>query len=608
MNEVVITRSFDLQSSREELWPLITDTDLINRMSGMGSVALTPLEGAGSARFVVETTLDGFPVQYLEQPYQWESPRWFRIRRDMKSGATRSLQMGFKLEVSGQGTRLELELRLDPVTPLLNPIARFLAGQRLAKMEGVFTTLDSQYQACKRDGYVECMPYSRAHEYNERRIADEELRRVSSTLELTLGEDLRELGKRLSAFVEAAHDAELLRIRPYELADRWEVDRHQLLNVCLKSVEVGLLDMSWDIVCPSCQTASSRLAHLYELQPEGHCQFCDIDFDLPLDRAIEATFRPNPTVRLLVDQQFCSGGPARTPHVLGQWVLEGRARREVTLPDLEGRFRFFFRGGIKRPVLLTTDGETRGEVTLGQHGGELLRLVPGATVTLVSEVEDDRHVKFERTVWSQQSATAFDLSTNQLFRRAFGGEILGEGRRLKVTDVSLLFSDLTASTALYTQAGDAQAFQVVQEHFDLLEDVIAAHRGAIVKTIGDAIMAAFLSEKDALQCAIAMQEAWRDFNASMSGPAADCFLKIGVHSGGCYAVTANKVLDYFGQTVNVAARLQGAAREREIVVTQDLADRAEERGWLGQARVTDRFDAVLKGLDRPVASARLALT
>mgnify|MGYP002632672341 CR=1 FL=1 len=607
MNEIVVTHEFELASSREELWPLITDTDLLNRMSGMKSVAMTPVEGEGSARFVVDTKLDGFPVTYLEQPYQWESPRWFRVRREMKSGATKTLQMTVRTEAVGDGTKVSLELRLEPVTVLLNPVASFLAKRRLQSMERALRAVDTQYQSCKADGYVECMPYARAHEYNERRVAVEELKRVAQTLELLLDDEYKALGKRLVDFVEAGHDAELLRIRPYEVADRWLVPRDELLNTCLRGVEAGLLDISWDIVCPSCQTAASRMDHLYELSAAGHCQFCDIDFELPMDRAIEATFRPNAAVRMLVDQQFCSGGPARTPHVLAQWVVAGRARREVRLPDAEGRFRFFFRGGLRIPVLLTPDGPSEGELELTDTDGELTRFAPGATVTLVSAVDDDRHVKFERTVWREQSATAFDLSTNNLFRRQFAGEVLGEGRRLKVTEISLLFSDLTASTALYNKAGDARAYQVVQAHFDLLEDIIARHRGAIVKTIGDAIMAAFLDEKDALDAALAMQRAWKPFHKEQEGPATDCFLKIGVHTGGCYAVTANKVLDYFGQTVNLAARLQGAADSEEIVVTAELADRAYRKGWLGDAHITERFDATLKGLAEPVPAARIRL-
>ena len=72
-------------------------------------------------------------------------------------------------------------------------------------------------------------------------------------------------------------------------------------------------------------------------------------------------------------------------------------------------------------------------------------------------------------------------------------------------------------------------------------------------------------------------------------------------------VTANGVLDYFGQTVNVAARLQGEARSGELIVEETLADRAIERKMLPEGFVADRYEARLKGVDTPVRVARIRL-
>ena len=70
--------------------------------------------------------------------------------------------------------------------------------------------------------------------------------------------------------------------------------------------------------------------------------------------------------------------------------------------------------------------------------------------------------------------------------------------------VAILFSDLTGSTALYTALGDAAAFRLVDDHFDVLRASIAAHDGTIVKTMGDAVMAAF---RDPVACARAAADA-----------------------------------------------------------------------------------------------------
>jgi class 3 adenylate cyclase len=174
---------------------------------------------------------------------------------------------------------------------------------------------------------------------------------------------------------------------------------------------------------------------------------------------------------------------------------------------------------------------------------------------------------------------------------------------LQVTRVAILFSDLTDSTALYTRAGDAVAFKLVQDHFDVLFACVQKHEGTVVKTIGDAIMAAFVDEDRALAAALEMQHRFQDTGPAFQGTRLS--LKIGLFAGPCYAVTANGVLDYFGQSVNVAARLQATASSQEVVVPLPLAERALAKGAFSAHVVTERFDAVLKGVGNPVRAARL---
>jgi len=206
--------------------------------------------------------------------------------------------------------------------------------------------------------------------------------------------------------------------------------------------------------------------------------------------------------------------------------------------------------------------------------------------------------------WASRAATAHLVSTLPEFRRQFSGDLLRSGVSLRIARVALLFTDLTDSTALYHTVGDAKAFKVVQEHFDVLSAIIAQHRGTIVKTIGDAVMAAFVEERDALDASFAMHRAFPAFRAG-NVDAARTFLKIGVYAGPCYVVTANGILDYFGQTVNIAARLQGASGPGEVVIDGQFADEAERCGWLADFTISEHFEARLKGLPDPVRVARI---
>ncbi|MCP4808524.1 MAG: hypothetical protein GY913_18900 [Proteobacteria bacterium] len=596
MPEVLVQHRFHVASPRERLWPIITDTDLINRLSGMNEVHLEPVEGQGSARYLVRTNLDGFPVQYLEPPYEWTTPSWFQVHRDMQTGPTAWLRMRFELEDADEGgTDITLELRLLPKFLPLVPIARFLAKRRMATIADAIRGIDEEL----RRGTA----LSRPIPIEPTRFDPTELDRCARALRASAaGAPSRD---KLLALVRDAHDAELIRIRPFELADRWDEDRNDVLDACLHGVEAGLLELNWDLVCPSCQTRASRVGRLWELDDAGHCQLCDIDFELPFDRSVEATFCPRPGVRPVEDIQFCSGGPARTPHVLSQHHLPAGAAIQLTAPEFAGPLRVFLRGGSQVDVRVVDDGAEQTQVIFPE-GPAPVAVRPGGAILVTSALGDDRHVKLELPGWSDLAATASHLATNALFRRQFSGDVLAPGRQLKVTRISLLFSDLTGSTELYTREGDARAYKLVQEHFDLLGGIIAAHHGTIVKTIGDAVMAAFSVERDALACSVAMLEAWPAFQAPRE-TAQDVWLKLGVHSGPCYAVTANDLLDYFGQTVNVAARLQGAAGEDELVVLAELADEARAGDWLGRAEEAERFDAELKGLDGALGCSRLRI-
>jgi class 3 adenylate cyclase len=174
--------------------------------------------------------------------------------------------------------------------------------------------------------------------------------------------------------------------------------------------------------------------------------------------------------------------------------------------------------------------------------------------------------------------TAKRLLTNQTFRDIHRTDTLAIGQRLKILSLTFLFSDLKDSTALYERVGDLVAFDLVNEHFRLLQEIIASERGAVVKTIGDAIMATFETPDRAIAAALRMREAMSDLGAERQHQSLR--LKMGIHEGSCLAVTLNAQQDYFGQTVNIASRVQGIAASRSIVVTESVVENAGARALL----------------------------
>jgi class 3 adenylate cyclase len=122
------------------------------------------------------------------------------------------------------------------------------------------------------------------------------------------------------------------------------------------------------------------------------------------------------------------------------------------------------------------------------------------------------------------------------------------------------------STELYERFGDAQAFALVKEHFHIMERIVRANDGGIVKTIGDAVMAVFVDPRDAMRSAVEMIEAFDDLETARRLKDS-IVVKVGIHHGPCIAVTLNERLDYFGTTVNIAARVQGLSDGRDVMAS-----------------------------------------
>ena len=108
--------------------------------------------------------------------------------------------------------------------------------------------------------------------------------------------------------------------------------------------------------------------------------------------------------------------------------------------------------------------------------------------------------------------TAKRLLTNQTFRDIYRTDTLDINQRLKITSLTFLFTDLKGSTELYDRVGDLVAYDLVRAHFGLLTEIVAAEAGAVVKTIGDAVMATFPTPDRAIAAALRMRDALRDLN------------------------------------------------------------------------------------------------
>jgi class 3 adenylate cyclase len=405
------------------------------------------------------------------------------------------------------------------------------------------------------------------------------------------------IAERLADFLERGDDFAVARIRAYKLADEWKLPRRAVLEVCLRATRIGLLDFQWDLLCPLCRGPQESGASLKDIQTSVHCDTCKIDFTVNFDRYVELTFRPNPAVRRLQVASFCIGSPHWTPHVVAQQLLPAGENRELSLPLESGNYRLRAHElPGSQDVTVSSDGESAAQVTITGNGWsqDTLHVNEQFALTLKNETAAEQLLILERLEWSDQATTAAEVTALQMFRDLFASEALRPGEQISVGTLTVLFTDLRHSTQLYRQIGDATAFGRVMSHFDVVRKSIVEHDGAIVKTIGDAVMAVFRSAADGLLAMLEVQRALAepaDGNTPLQ-------LKAGLNTGPCIAVTLNDRLDYFGSTVNMAARLEGLSSGSDVIISRSVYDDAKVRELIeSEDLAAEEFDMLLKGFE-----------
>jgi len=441
----------------------------------------------------------------------------------------------------------------------------------------------------------------------------------------------------IELLVEQAPDRDLNRVNVLALAARIGVDEERLIAGFLHAARLGLVELSWNVLCPGCGGVLDASATLKSFNRDEYaCGLCAAGYEPTLDEMIEVTFTVSPRIRRIAAhdphqlpiweycrQVFWSSGVDLPPDF--ESIIE-----EITLDSLElpAGEKAILSLQLPAEFLIVFDPVThgtqfldvKGEPTLERQALTLvfnnvkaptgkMELRPGPLRITLENRTDTRVLP---AIWvagdklhdllgrRKPFLTAKRLLTNQTFRDIYRTDTLDVDQRLKITSLTFLFTDLKGSTALYERVGDLVAFDLVRGHFRVLTEIIASETGAVVKTIGDAVMATFPTPDRALAAALRMRAAMRKLNEARGSE--DLLVKIGIHEGPCLAVTLNDRQDYFGQTVNIAARVQNLATSSSIFATGPVIANSLSAGILDTAGLEPLpRDAALRGITERVA-------
>src|SRR5258706_3854788 len=457
---------------------------------------------------------------------------------------------------------------------------------------------------------------------------------------------------KLESFIRTAEDYDLFRVNPIQYATEKNMAESEAIDLFLHSARMGLFEMEWHLVCPGCGHVVESLRNMHKLHSAFICNQCAFEANVSLDDYIQVTFTISRSVREIIfhNPEALSAEDLFYKYNLCRGTLsfvEGKRQEEIlrTVTKLVTYLEPAEKRSIEFPiepgaVLITrlsensitgflvaaeqaatpqtitaqfADGSLKvldhevtpaGRADFGYAGMTFDQLGSLLTGSLNVDIEN----RLERRVcfWlaflpgePSRKGVSFDpflsgkrLITTQTFRNLFRSETVSENEGIGVKDITFLFTDLKGSTALYDQIGDPKAYSLVRQHFDTLGNVINRYEGATVKTIGDAVMATFMTPLDAVRASLEMLHDIEAFNNNISDK---LILKIGIHVGHSIVVSLNDRIDYFGQTVNIAARVQALADADEIYMSEDVYNFAGVREAIAHREVVSE-QASVKGV------------
>ncbi|MCC9645003.1 protein kinase [Rhodopirellula sp. JC740] len=568
------TVSWDLGSEPATLWPFISNTERLNEAIGLPPVEYTTKNDPrlGVRKFGT-FTLSGVKISWEEHPFEWIEGHRMGILREFETGPFKWFMSVVTLEKrAGGGTRLSHQVRIEP---------RNLLGRMLVTVEADwkgFRNLNRAYQRMDeaaqsrlklRSGSLVKQPMDPFSDSKPPTSAQQ--KRLSQAIDLAVKKGVSpEAADAVFDTLRHAAAQDLGHIRPLALADQFGVQASDMVDGCLIAATVGLLQLRWDILCPTCRVSASTSELLSNIESHTHCEACNVDFKSNLGDAIEMVFRAHPEIRNVNDGQYCVGGPEHSPHVVAQVRVEPGECLRLPL-DLDIG-EYLIRGsrltGVGRIRVQSSTAPSTMETTLskvGNHHVQTLRM-GRQKLTIVNDLANLQIVRLERTIPRSDVINAAMASANPVFRKLFPEQNFAVDNPMETEVLSLMTSTIASVDELYAKLGDAKAYQAVRRYQEAITSVVDAAGGTVVKTMGEYVLAVFERREQSVRAALDVRQVLADQNEP------PIKVGVGVHSGPTLVTTQNNRLDYFGVTVRAANSLPALAGPDTLITEATYND------------------------------------
>ena len=555
---------WELDADVKQLWPLVSDTDRFNRALGLPAPNFNYDHSGDRLKVFADVKFKGMKFRWREHPFQWICEREMSVLREFESGPFEWLASTVELHpMAGRRTRLIHRFQIKP---------RGWFGKLFTSFQfGVATkrSLDKVYRGLENIandtscGYTCDFSFGASPKFSnaQAEILEDRVGRLAREV------GNRQLAKELGDYLKRVADPASVRIRPFELGLRLDCTKDQSLQICFAGVKVGLLNLSWDIICPVCRIAADNTSSLEKIESHTHCKVCNIQFETSFSQSVEAIFGVHPEIRDVELKTYCIGGPYHAPHVLAQnrllanqhvdvGVVLKKGQYEVTGPQL----------GQQWMVEVEDDGPTsRAAFIIGKESDGKVAAIGSGQACLAVDNQSSLEVlvRLEQASSKGDALTADVASRHPLFRELFPAEVITVEHLVGLSNVYLLAIRHTKADELVDQIGDMQ----VRENWNQMQKLFSAGRGEckIVECTHESLIASFGLLDDLLKALLSLVAVEA---GGVAIPMSEC----------CFAICAGEVMtgisanqpSTFGKTVRDTKKILAESLVGELRSTDDV--------------------------------------
>lgn len=531
--------SFKVKASVEKIFQVIADTSTINKNLNIPPRFSSEVNG----ELVIDTNYFGIETQWIEKPWHWEFGKYIQVERFFNKGLLHYESAVFRIIKGEDEHEVQFYYRANFKSALFRLFYKLIFPTFGKKMSEVIINL--------------CTTETKQIEQNNLTLHNQILNELG---QVDIPNDHKEL---LANIISSFDDDELYKIQVPELAERFNFDQDKLLSSFLEAAKLGIYELNWDVICPHCKGQRSRTQSLAEILVEDECAPCKLKFKVDSLNKIDVNFSVNPKYREVKEISFCAAEPAKKPHILFNDILG--VNKSITLDSelLKKHYRVRSIGKTDENII-EIDQLHSNEIKVELSENKIHHTSKAARIEIHNNTQEERNIIFESLEEPKYALSPLHVFNNKTFKTLFSDQKLKSGVQLQLPDQIILFSDVVDSTNFYQKAGDKEAFTQIHQHFSIVENIIDKYEGIIIKTIGDAVMATFKTVQNATEAAREIiVEIEKDQICNLK-------LRYSLHTGPVVAVNHNTGIDYFGNTVNMSAKLQAISNANELSISEKV--------------------------------------